>query len=108
MAVNWRTLFNPRGDRRAAPRIGPAEQREWRNDVLAEQTAKQALCILVMDLGYSLDEPPVYGHHAIRHQVMWEFCKETLPWDAFEAEARKLAADRGLPQNLDHGAKRGQ
>ncbi len=40
---------------------------------LLKKLASQALVIMQLDLGYSAERPPTYGHHAIRHQFLWDW-----------------------------------
>lgn len=43
-----------------------------------QELARQSLSIMVLDLGYDLRLPPTYGHHPIRHTLLWEQCRSAL------------------------------
>jgi hypothetical protein len=51
----------------------------------------QLLAVMVRDLGYSVDAPPVYGHHPLRHQFAWGILEGAFG-DQLDAEVKKLQA----------------
>jgi hypothetical protein len=53
------------------------------------ELARQALCIMVLDLEYDDLLPPTHGHCPIRHLLLWEYCRKALG-DEFDAEVVKL------------------
>lgn len=45
-------------------------------------TAKHALLtVLVRDLGYTVESPPLYGRHPLRHQHAWHLATEGVDPD---------------------------
>ena len=55
--------------------------------------AKQALSIMVIDLGYGKDHEPRNGDAPIRHQMMWYYCQKALR-DDFETQLQWLEENR--------------
>jgi len=53
-------------------------------DTQLEKLAKQALAVLVMDLGY--EKEPVYGHSPMRHQNLWAWAAKALTPEQVEHE----------------------
>ena len=58
-----------------------------------ERLAKQALCVMVLDLEYDNDLRPGYGHAPLRHQLLWDWCREALG-NKFDAQVQGLVDSR--------------
>ena len=57
-----------------------------------DDLAKQALAVMILDLEYSMELRPMYGHVPIRHQVLWSLIHAQLGEKEFQAEVAKLTS----------------
>lgn len=48
------------------------------------------LAVLVRDLGYTADDPPIYGHHPLRHQFAWRKAVEGLTESDIQAKVQNI------------------
>ena len=61
--------------------------------VTIKELARQALCIMVLDLEYSHEWPCTHGDTPIRHQLLWGWIRDAMGKDEMLVELGRLGAD---------------
>lgn len=89
-----RITFGPHVERDGHPRLT-----YWASDVnpVVKQLTKELadlrrslMAVLVMDLGYTDDNPPEHGHHPLLHQFAWSQATKGMDASTVRADVERL------------------